>query len=355
MKRKKIYKPSGKQNVFSRIPFLSLFAVLFLCLFLAGPVPGHAATNITLTWDKNTETDLAGYVVYTGTASGSYTETLDVGNMNSVDISGLQEGATYYYAAKAYNTSGLYSEYSNEVSYNVPVTTYTLTASGGPNGTISPSGAISISSGASQTFTVTPASGYTISGVSVDGVSVGAPASYTFSNVTANHTISATFEAVAQYTITASPGSGGTISPSGTITLSSGASQAYTIIPYDGYAISSVSVDGVNVGAPGSYSFSNVTANHTISATFAPVAKYTITASTGSGGTISPSGTVSLSSGASQSYSITPKTGYKITKVTVDGVDKGALTPIPSATLPQITPSRPCSERGNAGHGLDRL
>ncbi|MDY0187597.1 MAG: hypothetical protein RBR16_06715 [Syntrophus sp. (in: bacteria)] len=326
MKRKKIYKPSGKQNVFSRIPFLGLFAVLFLCLFLAGPAPGHAAANVTLTWDKNTEADLAGYVVYTGTSSGSYTETLDVGNMNSVDISGLQEGATYYYAAKAYNTSGLYSEYSNEVSYNVPVTTYTLTASGGPNGTISPSGAISVSAGAGQTFTIAPASGYTIASVSVDGVNVGAPGSYTFSNVTANHTISATFAPVAQYTIAPSSGSGGTISPSETVSLSSGASQTYTITPNDGYTIASVSVDGVHMGTPGSYTFSNVIANHTISAAFAPVATYTIAASINNGGTISPSGTVSLSSGASQSYSITPASGYKIAKVTVDGVDKGVLT-----------------------------
>ena len=65
-------------------------------------------------------------------------------------------------------------------------------ASAGSNGTISPSGAISVNSGGSQTFTITPATGYQTASVLIDGP-VGALASYTFSDVTANHTISASF------------------------------------------------------------------------------------------------------------------------------------------------------------------
>ena len=69
----------------------------------------------------------------------------------------------------------------------------TIAASAGSNGTISPSGAISVNSGGSQTFTITPATGYQTASVLIDGASVGALASYTFSDVTANHTISASF------------------------------------------------------------------------------------------------------------------------------------------------------------------
>ena len=160
--------------------------------------------------------------------------------------------------------------------------------------------------------------------MTVDGTSVGAVTTYTFSNVTANHTIAATF-AVNTYTITASAGANGSISPAGTATVNSGASQAYTITPSTGYKVAGVTVDGTSVGAVTTYTFSNVTANHTIAATFA-VNTYTIAASAGTNGTISPSGTVTVNSGSNQTFTATPSTGYEVADVTVDGSSKGALT-----------------------------
>jgi hypothetical protein len=180
---------------------------------------------------------------------------------------------------------------------------YTITASAGSGGSISPSGSVSVSSGGSQSFTITASSGYAISSVLVDGVSVGAVGSYTFSSVTSNHTISASFtsQTSKNYTITASAGSGGSISPSGTVYVSSGGNQSFTITPASGYTIYRVTVDGVSVGAVSSYTFSNVTSNHTISASFTQTpTTYTITASAGSGGSISPSGSVSVASGGSK-------------------------------------------------------
>ena len=64
----------------------------------------------------------------------------------------------------------------------------------------------------------------------VDGVSVGAVASYTFTDVAANHTIAASF-AQTTYTITASAGAGGSINPSGAVTVNCGADQTFTITP----------------------------------------------------------------------------------------------------------------------------
>ncbi len=78
---------------------------------------------------------------------------------------------------------------------------YTITASAGTGGTISPSGAVQVASGGSQTFTIAANSGYAISSVTVDGSSVGAVSSYTFNNVTANHTISAAFSSTSGNTI----------------------------------------------------------------------------------------------------------------------------------------------------------
>ncbi|HJV90257.1 MAG TPA: hypothetical protein VJ623_08145 [Holophagaceae bacterium] len=78
-------------------------------------------------------------------------------------------------------------------AFGIPVATYTITASAGANGSVSPAGTVTVASGGSQTFTITPNAGYIISGVSVDGVAKGAISTYTFSNVTANHTLAATF------------------------------------------------------------------------------------------------------------------------------------------------------------------
>jgi len=74
-----------------------------------------------------------------------------------------------------------------------PPDTFTITATAGANGSISPSGAVTVNNGASQTFTITAGTGYDIADVLIDGASVGAVSTYTFTNVTANHTISASF------------------------------------------------------------------------------------------------------------------------------------------------------------------
>ncbi len=70
---------------------------------------------------------------------------------------------------------------------------YTITASAGEGGSITPAGAVSVKEGASQTFAITAQEGYAIADVLVDSQSVGAVDSYTFENVTANHTIAALF------------------------------------------------------------------------------------------------------------------------------------------------------------------
>jgi beta-lactamase superfamily II metal-dependent hydrolase len=149
-------------------------------------------------------------------------------------------------------------------------TTWTITASAGANGAITPGGAVVVAQGASQAFTVTPNSGYAVSSVLVDGVSVGAVSGYAFTNVSANHTISAAFVAIpTTWTLTASSGANGTISPNGAVLVSAGASQTFAMTPNAGYHIASVLADGVSVGAVARYTFSNVTANHAISVTYA--------------------------------------------------------------------------------------
>ena len=73
------------------------------------------------------------------------------------------------------------------------VDSFTITASAGPNGSISPPGSQTVSAGGNLDFTITPNLGFHIADVLVDGSSVGAVSSYSFTNVIANHTIAATF------------------------------------------------------------------------------------------------------------------------------------------------------------------
>lgn len=76
---------------------------------------------------------------------------------------------------------------------NFSQNTYTIQATAGANGIITPSGTINVAQGANQTFAMIPNTGYEVQNVYIDGNSVGALTSYTFTNVTANHQIHVTF------------------------------------------------------------------------------------------------------------------------------------------------------------------
>ncbi|MBI5579619.1 MAG: fibronectin type III domain-containing protein, partial [Deltaproteobacteria bacterium] len=88
---------------------------------IIGVIASNAmAAQVTLAWNPNTESDLAGYRIHYGTASGSYTVHTDVHNVNSHTVTGLTAGQSYYFAATAYDAAGNESGYSNPVSFAVP-------------------------------------------------------------------------------------------------------------------------------------------------------------------------------------------------------------------------------------------
>src|SRR5437667_12499863 len=96
-----------------------------------------------------------------------------------------------------------------------------ITASAGANGSITPAGAVAVNDGDNQSFTITPAAHYHVLDVKVDGVSVGAVASYEFSDVTAGHTIEATFE-IGRASSTERAGVKGSVTPAGTEAVKEG-------------------------------------------------------------------------------------------------------------------------------------
>jgi hypothetical protein len=94
--------------------------LLLLIAILSLLVPAAHAGQVTVAWDPNPEPEVAGYKIYYGTTAGNYTSSLDAGNATSILISGLQDGATYFFSAVAYDASNNESGFSNEITYAVP-------------------------------------------------------------------------------------------------------------------------------------------------------------------------------------------------------------------------------------------
>jgi len=197
---------------------------------------------------------------------------------------------------------------------------YAITASGGANGSLEPDGRISVFEGADQPFVCVPSNGYAVSGMTVDGDPTAAAGGYLFTNVTADHTIDVSF--TNGITITASAETGGGIAPWGGVPVGVGSDQAFAITPDPGYRIFDVAVDGVSTGVVSTHTFENVQSNHAISATF--MKTYAITAASVGGGTIAPSGSVTVDAGSNQTFTITADSGQRVAAVLVDGVSVGS-------------------------------
>lgn len=88
--------------------------ILFAIPFLIGIA---SASTASLLWDPNTETNLAGYRVYIGVASRAYNTNIDVGNATNWPITNVATGVLHFFAVTAYDTEGLESDFSEEVSY----------------------------------------------------------------------------------------------------------------------------------------------------------------------------------------------------------------------------------------------
>jgi len=146
--------------------------------------------------------------------------------------------------------------------------TFNITTSAGQGGRIQPESA-KVEYGGEQRFDIIPDNGYVVENVIVDDLYPQGPVTtYTFTNVTSPHTLSATFKQTNVYTIHASASEGGTIYPSGEVTVSAGESITFTITASNGYYLSAVEVDGMDIGRVNQYTFEDVQSDHTIFAKF---------------------------------------------------------------------------------------
>jgi hypothetical protein len=230
----------------------------------------------------------------------------------------------------------------------VGLSAQTIVASAGEHGTISPAGNVAVLLGDNAEFTITPESGYRIASVVVDAETaneVNVTANlvagdgvffYTFENVTADHTINATFEEIPTYTITVVAGENGSVLyndalVSEPIVVAEGATPEFEISPATGYQIEALSIDEnaialtpVQLGGY-TYTFEPVMAAHTITVSFelipVVVTTHTIVATAGENGTITPNGNVDVEDGEDQVFQIAANDGYRIASVLVDDVE----------------------------------
>ena len=127
------------------------------------------------------------------------------------------------------------------------------------------------------------------------------------------------------FTVLADAGTGGAIAPTGAQSVPFGTNKTFAIIPSTGYHISDVLVDGVSVGEVPSYTFTHFEANHTISASF-DIDTFEIVPTTGPGGSIAPSDRQTINYGASQTFAVSPASGYYVADVLVDGISVGPVS-----------------------------
>jgi len=250
-----------------------------VCLMAAAfaLLPGDSgAAGLTFAWDL--EEGAAGYRLYYGLASRSYSTMIDVGNVSHYSLD-VTDGPTYYFALTAYDSAHLESDYSNEIvyatssscSYSISPGSADVDARGGTvTVAVSAPADCSWSASAGAAW-IRVVSGGTGKG---NGRVVYSAQSNTGPPRTAVSTIGGQVFALTQgapaLVIIASAGAGGSIVPSGRVSVPFGSDRQFAITPVTGHRIKSVSVDGNSVGEVGSYTFTGVHSDHSITAVFAP-------------------------------------------------------------------------------------
>lgn len=213
----------------------------------------------------------------TVTGSGSYTSgasvTVNATANNGFEFVNWTENGTSVSTNASY-TFNITADRNLVANFSAIVPdTYTVTITANPTngGTVTGGGAYT--AGSSVTVTATANNGFEFVNWTENGTAVSSNASYSF-NITANRNLVANFNSVSTdtYFITSwVNGIGGSISPRGTITVNANSNKTYTITPNSGYLIQTLKVDGVDAIDEiinNTYTFYNITTDHTIVATF---------------------------------------------------------------------------------------
>lgn len=231
---------------------------------------------------------------------------------------------------------------------------WTILASAGANGSISPSGTTIVGDGATPAYVSTPSVGFHLDDLLVNGVSVGAQGNFTFPAVHANQTIAASF--AANPVDTQAPVVAVT-SPAGGESWGVGSAHAITWTATDNTAVTGVdlaySTDGgatfansiaTGLSNTGTYNWTVplvLTSNAKVrvrardaatnvgadsSHTAVAFTGWTVTANAGANGSITPAGAIVVADGATPSFTITPAPTYQVTSVLINSTNIGSVT-----------------------------
>jgi hypothetical protein len=250
--------------------------------------------------------------------SQAYTITVNVGHeLTGLLIDGQSVGIP---SGNTYLFNNVNADHTIEPLFGQQTFTINATAEGG--GTIVESGAVQIVYGSDKTFTFTADEGWEASELKVDGAIVTLPANneYTFNNVTSSHAIHIKFTKK-KFKITVLSNDGGSVSP-GTTEVEYGDDIAFQVNPLISHNISDVKIDGGSLGPQISYTFENVTSNHTLEAVFV-IKTFDITVITNDGATCIP-GSMTVTYGSDQTFGFgTTSEGRYISDAKIDNVSRG--------------------------------
>jgi len=209
---------------------------------------------------------------------------------------------------------------------------FNLTVLDSPGGLTSPSGVIPVIHGASKTFTFVPFDGYRLREILVDGVSMPAAPSYTFTNVTATHTLKPVWE-LKTYTVIVETEGRGSVSPGPSVEVTHGSALPFTFLPAPNQRVLNVLVDGVPQGPSKSFTLSSVTRAMKVKVVFGDENTVTVLGQPTPGGRVEPA-IGYLPKGSCLTCQITPERGFRIKDVQLGGVSLG---PVSTYSIAQLT------------------
>lgn len=200
--------------------------------------------------------------------------------------------------------------------------TYTINVTTDYGSSVSGSYPDTVVEGSNKYLHISKRQGYKLTSVILDDSSQTIPSqteasgevmTISLENITSNHNLVVTSEPF-KYTITTSAGSNGSITPSATVNY--GSSKTINMSPSTGYEVNEVIVDGVNKGKITTYTFNNITDNHTISVTFKKLdeQKFTVNCTTVQNGNISVSPTSAIV-GTKITIYVNPSEGYRLKQI----------------------------------------
>jgi hypothetical protein len=224
--------------------------------------PKKSKYDVSVTAGPNGSTSPAGTVAVRAGASQTVAIDPDPG-YSTVDV--VVDGSSVG-AVGQYVFDNVVEDHTLTASF-VANPSFSITATAGPNGTVSPAGVTTVLGGTDATFTIQPDAGYRLASLTVDGYPSNPYETFIFRSVDANHSIAATFVGDT-FTVTASLRGRGSITPAGATTVARGGSVTYTIAPDSGYKVDRVIVDGTNVGAVTSFTLDDVHYDRSIKAYF---------------------------------------------------------------------------------------